>query len=170
MPKTPDQHFKDRILKKKQQILDQRKKKKLFYSDDPADKKKRTAAKVIEKKEDLAKFVKNKSCKLDKIEKRTKFLVTLDKYRVRDTVEALRAFYVENYQESAPNNDTIHLMVTISKPLAQATIKPISLPVFHPIYAEKFGSLSALITRNKDSRINEGFRVFCEKNRIKVLP
>ena len=160
--------MKDRVSKKKQLILDQRRKKKLFYSDDAAAKKKKSNLKVIEKKEDLTQFIKNKSCKLDKIEKRTKFLVTLDKYRVRDTVDALRAYYVENYQEISPNTDMIHLMITISKPLAQATIKPISVPVFHQIYAEKYGSLSALVTRNKDSRINEGFRAFCEKNRIKV--
>lgn len=168
MPKTPEQLSKDRILKKKQQILEQRRKKKLFYSDDAAAQKKKTTAKVIEKKEDLAQFVKNKSCRLDKIEKRTKFLVSLDKYHVRDTVEALRAYYVENFQQAAPNNDVLHLTVTISKPLAQATIKPICVPVSHPVYAEKFGSLSALVTRNKDGRLDEGFRAFCDKNRIKV--
>lgn len=176
----PEQQAK--LAHKKAQLLAQRQKKKLFHSKNSllVSKKEKIVKKIIATKSssqirapagnDENLLLRETSSKIEKIRKHTKFLINLDKYAIRDRVEALRAYFTEKTESKerlARNEDLIELVITISKVLAKVTIKPLKIPVVHPVQSPEQKGLSVLVV--KDSQIiGEEMKDFAKSNRVSV--
>lgn len=171
-----------KLAYRKAQILAQRQKKKLFHSKNPllASKKERQVQKVIAKKKvsaagpapggDADLLMRETSAKIEKIRKQTVFLVKLDKFAVRDCVEALRAFHAdaaENKEHAGRRDDVVELVITTSKVLAKVTLKPIKVPVVHALHTPEQKGIACLIHREGDKKI-EAIKEFCAANRVHV--
>lgn len=167
---------------RKSQLLAKRQKKKLFHSKNPllVSKKERVVKKVIAAKNakasaptpgnDVDLLMRETSNKIEKIRKHTKFLVSLDKYAIRDRVEALRAYLADSSEgkaHSGRRDDIVDLVITISKVLAKVTVKPVKVPVVHPVHSPENKGVTALICKDNDKRIDT-LKEFVKTNRINV--
>lgn len=178
---APGDH-KAKLAFRKAQILAQRQKKKLFHSKNPilASKKERQVQKVIARKNlpktsatpgsDADLLMRETSSRIHKIRKQTMFLVKLDKYAVRDAVEALRAYhaeFTEQKEHAGRRDDVVELVITVSKVLAKVTLKPIKVPVVHPLHTPEQRGLTCLLHKDNDKRV-EAIKEFCSANRVQV--
>jgi hypothetical protein len=168
MPKEiEDDQFKQKVTKKKNEIYDKLKKKKLFHGSQTIEKKEIENKKIIVKKAENSDFFKFSSNKLSKIKKQTQFLVKLDKYDVRDKIEALKAYFVESKEKEQGLSDTVRVTITLSKLLQQVTMRPIKIPLHHSIYPRGPDTLIALVVPDW-FKPPEGWSDFTMSNRIKV--
>lgn len=170
------------IAFKKSQLLAKRQKKKLFHSKNPllASNKDRIVRKVIATKKisqsmplpgnDVDLLMRDTSSRIDKIRKHTKFLVAVDKYAVRDRLEALRSYQSEcseNRERVGRRDDIVDLVITVSKVLAKVTVKPVKVPIVHAVHAPEQKALTALIIKDNDKSIDT-FKDFSKTNRVNV--
>ena len=197
MERLPDelrQQAKKKIAKVKQTILKSTLKRKLFHGEREVDKKQILNKKIIEKKAGNADFEKNHSSKLRQIQKRTLFLVKLDKFDVRDKVDALRAFFETttdqdrdgdsdqetrhkskkeqaSKQRVSRKDKLVHLSVTTSQTLPAVHIKPIKIPIECDTFTVENSSTGGLVLGKENEDVDKMFpdlRYFCECNRITV--
>jgi hypothetical protein len=182
VPSGANQDQSAKLAFKKAQILARRQKKKLFHSTNPllVSKKERQVQKVIAKKNlsksaptpggDKDLLMRDTSSKMQKIRKQTLFLVQVDKYAVRDAIEALRGFHedmAELKDHTGRRDDLVELVITISKVLAKVTLKPIKVPVVHAIHTPEQKGLSCMLHRDNNKKI-EGMKGFFSANRVQV--
>ena len=167
--KEIDSITKERIHRKKMEILENRRKRKLFYSDDKTPgaasktKKKRTVAKVKD-------IVDNShSSKMEKARKRTMKMIVLDKYDIRDKIEALRAYCVDSKLFEKPGcPDMVRLQVSFSKPVSQSSTKPIAVRLPHSLFDRKLVKPTSVLLVSNDLKMDQPTTTFCTENKIKV--
>lgn len=197
MDRLPDelrQVAKRKITKVKEAILKSTIKRKLFHGEREVDKKQILNKKIIEKKAGNADFEKNHSSRLRQIQKRTLFLVKLDKFDVRDKLEALRAFFSTTTGESGDGqrddrsphasrhpgegrhhvsrkDKLLQLSVTISQTLPAIHVKPIKIPLPCEAFTVANGATAGFIVSKEHEDLDKLFpdlRQFCENNRVTV--
>ena len=82
---------------------------------------------IVKKEEDCRAFNKTFSSRIKRIKKRTIQMIQLDKYKVRDCVMALKAFYATEVNSEENRGDTIRLQIQVSNKMNSISLRPIRM-------------------------------------------
>lgn len=82
---------------------------------------------ILKKEEDSRTFNKTFSSRIKRIKKRTIQMIQLDKFKVRDCVMALKAFYASEVCSEENRGDTIRLQIQVSNKMHSVSLRPIRM-------------------------------------------
>lgn len=130
------------------------KQKVLFHQQEKHDISTTRIVKKLESNEDLAAYTKNQSCKMNKIKKRTVMIVGLDKYLVKNAVEALIVNHKAQLEQEIVKlkyDDYIFIDIILTEKLPKVTTKPILVKLQNRIFYKELKSQVCVIIKDKKS-------------------